>query len=76
MKTLIALFILTFLCNGNPYYVANTVAIPDVYGTLFEIDGNVYASYDRYHGNVTVIMDSNDTDDVTDDEIYAVIERK
>ena len=76
MKTLIALFILTFLCNGNPYYVANTVAIPDPSGTLFEIDGNVYGSYDRYHGQVTVIMDNNGTvDDVTDDEIYAVIER-
>lgn len=73
MKVLIALFLIRLFCPS--YDVIETVAIPDTYGTLFDIEGQVYSVYDRYHGNVHVIMERNDENDPTDDVVVAVIEK-
>lgn len=67
------------LCCPN-YYTADTEAVPlPGYGTLYDvnIDGDVhiFSTYDIYSGSVTLVMNSNGTEDVTDDEIVAVIER-
>ena len=78
LKTIIALFLLSFLCRGNPYYLMDATAYANVCGTFFQSeDGNVWAiDGDHYYGSVVLIMDNNGTvDKVTDDIIFAVIER-
>lgn len=66
------------------YYTVDTVADPYVTdcdkGTLFTVnyegDLQVFEDSDLYNGRVTLVLYNSGTpDDVTDDTIYAVIER-
>ena len=78
MKTIICLFLLSIICNGNPHYLLDAVAYDNWAGTLFQSeDGNVWAvDGDHYHGDVVLVMSNNGTPDyIYDDRIIAVIER-
>lgn len=77
LKTVIFMFLLSILCNNRPYYMMNAEAYTNLYGTLFQSeDGNVWAvDGDHYYGSVVLIMDNKGTDNIYDDEIFAVIEK-
>lgn len=78
MKLLLFLMFVRLCCPN--YYTADTVAVPlPNYGTLYDIDFDgdvhIFATDDIHTGAVTLVMNNNGTEDVTDDEIIAVIER-
>ena len=77
MKTIIAIFLLTIFCNGNPHYLINADALPNYYGTFFDCENGHVFSIDgeRYSGLVVLVMNNKGTETVVDDVIEYVIIR-
>lgn len=77
MKTIIALFLLRFICmHSDNYYLLNAQAYDGAIGTMYAAeDGNYWADYDHHHGSVVLVMNTHGTDFIYDDEIFAVIDR-
>lgn len=74
MKVMIAILLINLFCPSN--YTINAVAVPELSGTAYYCDsGHIFCDYDRHSGSVVLVMDSYGTENVTDDEIIAVIER-
>ena len=74
VKLFIALLLLRFFCHGSDYYLLNVTAYDSAKGTLYlDESGNIWSSYDHEHGEGVLVMDSNGTVNIYDDEIIAFI---
>lgn len=76
MKILIGILLLKLFTLHSDYYVTNAQAFDSLQGTFYLCENDqIFADYDHYSGKVTLVMNSKGTEDFTDDEIFAVIER-
>lgn len=76
MKLFIALILLRIVTFHGDYYITNATAFDTCKGTFYHCENDqIFADYDHYSGKVTLVMNSKGTEDFTDDEIFAVIER-